>query len=126
MPITHSIYLINDIETAIRFLKNTFRFEVTADEITVTGERFLTMGDVDKGGLQLQLVKIDQQSEIASLKRQAVAVDFIFETDDIEEMITRVKDQKLNIHRQPTNASYGWTAIFEDPSGNLWDLIQRH
>jgi len=36
-----------------------------------------------------------------------------------------VKDEGLTIHREPIETPYGITAIFEDPFGNLWDVVQR-
>ena len=125
MPITHAIYLVSNKEKAVEFLSRTFDFAIQADEVTITGERFLTMGEAGGDGLHLQIIEISEQPEIAELKRQAGTVDFIFETRDIKKMIDRVEQQDLKIRRQPIKAEYGWTAIFEDPFGNLWDLIQR-
>jgi len=125
MPITHAIYLVADSEKAVEFLAKTLEFTVQADEVTITGDRFLTMGEAGGDGLHLQIIETSGQTKIAELKRAAGTVDFIFETSDMEKMIDRVEAQGLKIHRQPIKAEYGWTAIFEDPSGNLWDLIQR-
>ncbi len=125
MPITHAIYLVSDTDKAIEFLSGTFDFIVKADDVTITGDRFLTMGEPHTEGLELQIIKVSQQSVIADKKREAGVVDFIFETTDIAEMIRCVEQQELTIHRRPIEAEYGWTAIFEDPFGNLWDLVQR-
>ena len=37
----------------------------------------------------------------------------------------KVVDFGLFLRREPVKAPYGITAIFEDPFGNLWDLVQR-
>lgn len=126
MPITHAIYLVSNTEKAVEFLGRTFDFSIQADEITITGDRFLTMGETGGDGLHLQIINTEEQPAIAELKLKAGTVDFIFETSDIKKMMDRVKRQGLKIHRQPIKAEYGWTAIFEDPFGNLWDLIQRN
>lgn len=125
MPITHAIYLVSDTDRAVEFLSRTFEFTVQAEETTITGDRFLTVGEPGGDGLHLQIIETSEQPQIAELKRKVGSVDFIFETSDMEMMIGRVEQQGLKVHRQPTRAEYGWTAIFEDPFGNLWDLILR-
>ncbi|MBO6557464.1 MAG: VOC family protein [Pseudomonadales bacterium] len=123
MSITHAIYLVSDADQAVDFLAEIFRLSVQADDVSITGDRFLTMGNND--ALHLQIVEHPNQTLIAQTKRQTEVVDFIFQTDDIQKMVKRVKDYGLKVLREPVEADYGCTAIFEDPFGNLWDLIQR-
>ena len=123
MSITHAIYLVPETDQAIDFLSEIFGFSVQVDDISITGDRFLTVGE--PAGLQLQIVEHPNQAKIARLKRENEVVDFIFQTDDIHNMVKRIEDYGLKIVRAPIEADYGWTAIFEDPFGNLWDLIQR-
>ena len=125
MAITHSIYLVSDATQAQEFLKKIFGFVVRADEQTITGERFLTMGMGDGSGLQLQITEFDSLAEIVRLKQKSGVVDYIYETNDIGTLISAIEKEGMCIVRQPTHANYGITAIFEDPFGNLWDLIQR-
>ncbi|MFP6809154.1 MAG: VOC family protein [Pseudomonadales bacterium] len=125
MSITHSIYLVSDTAQAEEFLGRYFGFVVYADELTLTGDRFFTMGESGSAGLQLQIVECDWLAQVVALKRASNIVDYIVETDDIQNLVARLVSGGLNIIRQPAVADYGITAIFEDPFGNLWDLIQR-
>ena len=121
---THAIYLVPDADIAQQFLAGVLGLQVTADELTVTGERFLTMGS-ESFGVELQIVESIVQTEIATLKKSAGVVDFILQPTDAVEFINRVENAGLTIHRRPIETTYGITAIFEDPFGNLWDVVQR-
>lgn len=121
---THAIYRVSDADIAQRFLGRVLGLLVTADELTLTGERFLTMGS-ESFGVELQIVEFAAQDEMASLKKSAGIVDFILQPADAVAFIALVEDEGLTVHRKPVQTAYGITAIFEDPFGNLWDVVQR-
>ena len=123
--ITHAVYLVDDAERAVVFLQEILNFRVSADELTSTGERFLAMVHRSAAGLQLQIVICDFHSEYAARKRHAGIVDYIVDTSDILAFISMLGQLGIRIHKEPVETSYGITAIFEDPFGNLWDLVQR-
>ena len=125
MTITHAIYLVTDIDLGASFLSGLLGFEVTADENSWNGERFFTMAGPGGSGLALQLIVADFQPEFAERKRASDIVDFILDTDDMMALLEKVKLAGLSIHKAPMEVPYGITAIFEDPFGNLWDLVQR-
>ena len=124
LRVTHAIYLVSDIDIAQQFLGGVLGLLVTADEHTVTGERFLTMGS-ELFGIDLQLVEFAGQTEIATLKKTVGVVDFILESDDVVAFIDLVERAGLTVHRRPMATAYGITAIFEDPFGYSWDVVQR-
>ena len=68
LRVTHAIYLVSDVDIAQQFLGSVLGLLVTADELTVTGERFLTMGS-DSFGVELQIVESAAQAKIATLKK---------------------------------------------------------
>ena len=121
---THAIYLVPDADIAQQFLGGVLGLLVTADELTVTGERFLTMGS-ESFGVELQIVESAVQPEIAKLKKPTGVVDYILQPVDAVAFINQVENAGLIIHRRPVETPYGITAIFEDPFGNLWDVVQR-
>ena len=124
LKMTHAIYLVSDVDIAQHFLGSVLGLFVTSDELTVTGERFLTMGS-DSFGVELQIVEFAAQAEIATLKRSAGVVDFILQPADVVAFMALVENAGLTIHRKPIETEYGITAVFEDPFGNLWDVVQR-
>lgn len=123
--ITHSTYLVTDKAVAKDFLSHIFGFVVLADEMTVTGDPFLVMGDGSDKGVLLQIVECGVAAEIAALKQQSGIVDYIFKTEDLIALVRKIELAGMKIVRTPLEADYGITAIFEDPFGNLWDLVQR-
>lgn len=124
LKLTHSIYLTPDADIAQQFLGGVLGLVVTADELTVTGERFLTMGS-ESFGVELQIVESAVQPQIAKLKKSTGVVDYILQPANVVAFIDRVEIAGLTIHRRPVETPYGITAIFEDPFGNLWDVVQR-
>ena len=124
LKMTHAIYQVSDADLAQQFLENVLGLLVTADEFTITGERFLTMGS-DSFGIELQIVEFAAQAEIATLKKTAGVVDFILQPADAVAFMALVENAGFSIHRKPVETAYGITGIFEDPFGNLWDVVQR-
>ena len=106
LRVTHAIYLVSDIDIAQQFLGGVLGLLVTADEHTVTGERFLTMGS-ELFGIDLQLVEFAGQTEIATLKKTVGTVDFILESDDAVAFIGLVERSGLTVHRRPMATAYG-------------------
>ena len=124
LKMTHAIYRVSDVDIAQEFLGRILGLVVTADELTVTGERFFTMGS-ESFGVALQIVEFAAQDEMVTLKKSAGVVDFILQSADAVAFIAMVEDEGLPIHRKPIETPYGITAVFEDPFGNLWDVVQR-
>ena len=124
LKMTHAIYLVSDAKVARSFLEDAIGLHLTADELTVSGERFLTMSS-KSFGVELQVIEVDKHAEIEAVKKNAGVVDFILQTDDIFNFVDHVKSLGLKIFRKPIKTNYGITAIFEDPFGNLWDVVQR-
>ena len=108
------------------FLTDILGFVVIDDDTSITGDRFLTMGlPENDGSLSLQLVESSLQPEIAALKSRVGAVEFILDVQDANSIIESARQAGLIIHREPTSAPYGITAIFEDPFGYRWDVVER-
>lgn len=59
------------------------------------------------------------------LGRQAGGeVAFFLETDDFEQQYARMRAHGIRFREEPRHEAYGTVAIFEDPYGAPWDLIQ--
>jgi len=125
MKITHAIYLVDDEATALEFLCELLGFEMVSEDLTIDGKRFVTVSSSGGTGLHLQVVETPFQSRISDLKKSAGVVDFILEVADISSMCKTIRARGMTIVRNPTKAPYGITAIFEDPFGNLWDIVER-
>ena len=119
--ITHATYVVPDTDRALAFLSSVLGFTTRDDDVTITGERFLTVAPVDSPFALQVIESCSYQSDKGTLG----IVEFIIDTDDMDAVINRAKAKNLEIVREPIEAPYGRTAIIRDPFGNLWDLIQR-
>jgi len=46
-------------------------------------------------------------------------------TDDFWRDYNRMRADGIRFVREPREESYGIVCVFEDPYGNLWDLVQH-
>ena len=126
MKITHATYLVSNELIAKEFLSNIFGFVVIEEGVAIDGKKFLALGEPGGVGLQIQVIETHIQGELSRLRRTEGIVDFIVEVTDVYACCKKVVDFGLFVKRDPVKAPYGITAIFEDPFGNLWDLVQRN
>ena len=125
MKITHATYLVTNELIAKEFLSNIFGFVVIEEGVAIDGKKFLALGKPGSARLQIQVIETHIQRELSRLRRTEGIVDFIVEVADVYACCKKVVDFGLFLRREPVKAPYGITAIFEDPFGNLWDLVQR-
>ena len=126
MKITHATYLVSNELIAKQFLGNIFGLVVIEEGVAIDGKKFLALGKPEGDGLQIQVIETRIQGELSRLRRAEGIVDFIVEVADVYACCKKVVDFGLFLRREPVKAPYGITAIFEDPFGNLWDLVQRN
>jgi uncharacterized glyoxalase superfamily protein PhnB len=124
--ISHATYIVSDTSKALEFLETHFSAKVVKDESSVTGGRFLSVKLDGSDNFYLQVIESNIAEQISELKRSILAVDFIWECDNCYDFIQKIESAGLIIIRQLQISSYGTTAIFEDPFGNLWDVVQRN
>ena len=126
MKISHATYLVSNELIAKEFLSSIFGFVVMQEGVAIDGKKFLALGKPGGADLQVQVIETEIQDELSRLRRNAGIVDFIVEVTDVYACCKKVVDFGLSVKRDPVKAPYGITAIFEDPFGNLWDLVQRN
>ena len=102
-----------------------FGFVVIEEGVAIDGKKFLALGEPGGAGLQVQVIETRLQADLSERKKDEGIVDFIVEVTDVYACCKKVVDFGLFLRREPVKAPYGITAIFEDPFGNLWDLVQR-
>ena len=124
LRITHTTYIVPDVEQAVDFLIDVLGFGIIQDEVAVTGDRFLTVGPAGESEFAIQVVAAPDKARFAPAAFPGV-VSFILQADDINDCMRRVSGAGLAIPREPLQTPYGVTAIFEDPFGYLWDVVER-
>ncbi|KZC94302.1 VOC family protein [Clavibacter tessellarius] len=116
-------YLVrdHDHDEALAFLVDALGFVVRQDETAPDGWRRVVVGPEGPGaGLVLALA-----GDAAPVGRQACDdVAFFLETDDFAARHARMLAHGVVFREDPRHEPYGTVAIFEDPYGAPWDLIQ--
>jgi len=118
--------LVADYDEARAFFTQALGFDLVDDQQTEPGRRWLVVrpAGCDAGGLLLARAETDE--EWAAIGRQAACrVLFILETDDFHRDHAAYTARGVRFLEPPRHEPYGWVAVFEDLSGNRWDLIER-
>jgi predicted enzyme related to lactoylglutathione lyase len=77
------------------------------------------------GGSRMLLAKASGEAQAAAVGRQAGGrVGFFLHTDDFARDHARLTAAGTRFREEPRHEAYGTVAVFEDPWGNPWDLIE--
>ncbi len=120
--------VVDDYDTAIAFYVNVLRFELLENTKMSPEKRWVRIRPAGSGpdGVALLLAKAKNEREHAAVGNQTGGRVFLFlETDDFERDYRRLQEHDVEIIRQRSVEAYGTVAVFADPYGNKWDLIQR-
>jgi len=116
--------LVPDYDAAIHFFVSVMGFRLTAD-IDQVRKRWVTV-EPPGGGAALVLAKADGPQQRAAVGKQAGDRVFLFlETDDFARDHARMTAAGIRFEEEPRVEPYGTVAVWRDPFGNLWDLIER-
>lgn len=113
-------YLVRELDEGIRFFTEAIGFTVRQDKTFEGGWRRVVVGPEDDG-VGFVLVATDAPET----GRQAAGdVAFFLETDDFAETHARLSAFGIHFREDPRHEAYGTVAVFEDPAGMPWDLIE--
>lgn len=116
--------LVPDYDAAIRFFVGVLGFRLTAD-IDQGRKRWVTV-EPPGGGASLVLARADGPQQRAAVGKQAGDRVFLFlETDDFARDHARMRAAGILFEEAPRVEPYGTVAVWRDPFGNRWDLIER-
>jgi len=126
MPMTLSAatLLVTDYDAGIAFYCSCLGFALVADE-TLDGKRWVVVTPPGGGtGLVIAEPKNDAE-RVATGNQTGGRVAFFLETDDFARDHDRMRKAGVSFMEEPRHEPYGIVAVFEDPFGNRWDLIER-
>ena len=116
--------LVPDYDAAILFFVGVLGFRLTAD-IDQGRKRWVTV-EPPGGGASLVLARADGPQQRAAVGKQAGDRVFLFlETDDFVRDHARMTAAGVLFEEAPRVEPYGTVAVWRDPFGNRWDLIER-
>ena len=116
--------IVPDYDAGVEFYVNRLGFDLIEDTDLGGGKRWVVVGP--KGGANLLLAKAANDSQSAAIGNQTGGrVAFFLETDDFVATHARFVAAGVTFHEEPRHEPYGTVAVFSDPFGNRWDLLQR-
>jgi catechol 2,3-dioxygenase-like lactoylglutathione lyase family enzyme len=116
--------LVPDYDAGIAFFTGPMGFALREDTDLGGGKRWVRVAPPG-GGAELLLARADGPAQQAAVGNQGGGRVLLFlETDDFVRDHARMTAAGVTFAETPRNEPYGMVAVFRDPFGNLWDLIQ--
>ncbi|MGX7925564.1 VOC family protein [Tsuneonella sp. HG094] len=116
--------VVPDYDEAIAFFTAGLGFDLVEDTDLGGGKRWVVVGGKDGGKLLLAKAANDVQS--AAVGNQAGGrVGWFAHTDDFVASHARLEANGARFEEAPRHEAFGTVAVFSDPWGNRWDLIER-
>lgn len=124
MKLAYAALLVPDYDEAIAFYCGAMGFRLVEDSDLGEGKRWVVIeGD---GGGALLLAKAKKPAEQAAVGNQfGGRVGLFAHTRDFAASHAAVIAGGGIFEEEPRHEPYGTVAVFRDPFGNRWDLIQR-
>lgn len=116
--------VVPDYEAGLEFYVDQLGFDLVEDTDLGGGKRWVVVGP--QSGANLLLAKAADDSQTAAIGNQTGGrVGFFLETDDFIDTHARFVAAGVTFHEEPRHEPYGTVAVFSDPFGNRWDLLER-
>ncbi|MFM5168386.1 VOC family protein [Aeromonas veronii] len=122
--------LVADYDQAIRFFTEGLGFalleDTRLDEPGKPGKRWVRVAPKGAPGSALLLAQAANAQQQAAIGQQGGGRVFLFlETTDFWGDYQRMHAYGVHFCELPRDEPYGTVVVFEDISGNRWDLLQR-
>jgi len=119
--------VVGNYDEAISFFVGILGFELVEDVPATTNrgrpKRWVVVRPPGaRTGLLLAQADGERQT-VAVGNQTGGRVAFFLRVDDFEASYERFRASGVSFTRQPRTEPYGRVAVFEDPMGNLWDLL---
>jgi catechol 2,3-dioxygenase-like lactoylglutathione lyase family enzyme len=115
--------IVPDYDCAIAFYCGVMGFTLEQD-IDQGRKRWVRVAPPG-GGAGFILARADGDAQRAAIGNQGGGRVWLFlNTDDFARDHTRLTDAGVGFEEPPRQEPYGTVAVFRDPFGNRWDLIQ--
>ncbi|WP_068114669.1 VOC family protein [Tropicimonas marinistellae] len=124
MPFLSAVTLVvPDYDAAIAFFVDGLGWALLED-IPQDGKRWVTVAP-EGGQCRLVLARAATPAQQAAIGNQTGGrVSLFLQTDDFERDRRRLEAAGARFCEEPRRESYGTVAVWEDPFGNRWDLVE--
>ena len=122
--IANVILLVPDYDAGIAFYVGQLGFELLEDTKLSQTNRWVRVAPAG-AETALLLAKADGAAQEAAIGNQTGGrVSFFLYTDDFARDYAAMQAKGVTFREAPRHEPYGSVVVFEDPFGNLWDLIE--
>lgn len=118
--------VVPEYEEAIAFYVGILGFTLVEDSfVPEQNKRWVVVAPPGSTESRLLLARASSPEQTSRIGNQTGGRVFLFlHTDDFARDYRRYIEQGINFVREPREECYGTVAVFRDPWGNLWDLLQ--
>lgn len=118
--------VVPDYDEALAFYEGVLGFELIEDSpVPEQGKRWVVVAPRGARECRLLLARASGDEQRARIGNQTGGRVFLFLcTNDIDRDEQRYRERGVVFVRERSQQPYGQVAVFRDPFGNLWDLIQ--
>jgi catechol 2,3-dioxygenase-like lactoylglutathione lyase family enzyme len=117
--------LVPEYDDGIAFYRDILGFDLVEDSDLGGGKRWVLLRPPGQAGTALLLARADSDAQRARIGDQTGGRVFLFlETEDFARDHARYEAAGVRFLAAPRHEPYGTVAVFEDPFGNRWDLIE--
>jgi catechol 2,3-dioxygenase-like lactoylglutathione lyase family enzyme len=117
--------IVRDYDEALDFYVGKLGFELVEDTKLSETKRWVLVAPPGAKETRLLLAKADSPEQRTRIGNQTGGRVFLFlHTDEFQRDHERMRAQGVRFLESPRHESYGTVAVFVDPYGNKWDLVQ--
>lgn len=118
--------LVPDYAAAIDFYCGSLGFTLVEDNGLDDDKRWVVIRPPGDAGASLLIAKAADAGQVGAIGRQAGGrVGFFLKTDDFARDHAAYLAKGVVFEEEPRHEVYGTVAVFRDPFGTMWDLIQH-
>ena len=118
--------VVPEYDEAIAFYVGILGFTLIEDSfVPEQNKRWVVVAPPGSSESRLLLARASNTEQNLRIGNQTGGRVFLFlYTDDFSRDYRRYAEKGVTFVREPKEESYGTVAVFRDPWGNLWDLLQ--
>jgi len=118
--------LVPDQQAALEWFTEVLEFELREDNPMGDGDRWLTVGVPGQDDFNVVLQPPEWGPGDSPEEREArIGTDMLtMHTEDIERTVETLRDRGVTITHEPDEVPWGTYALFEDPFGNVHQVIE--
>ena len=118
--------VVPEYDEAIAFYVGVLGFRLVEDSpVPEQNKRWVVVEPPGSTGTKLLLARAANAEQASRVGNQTGGRVFLFlHTDDFERDYRAFKQKGVEFVRERSEESFGTVAVFRDPWGNLWDLVQ--